>query len=254
MTGEQRRGLIRRQAIANGGVTVADLQELLEVSPMTIWRDIGALERSGDLKRVHGGAVPARGDLGPEAGFSVKACQNAAAKSKLAALVVDRFVKPSMVLAMEGGTTVAAMMPLLPTDANLTILTNSLEVVRQAPSGVSVYCSGGLYRNVSGTFVGPQATRFFRDYRADLAFVSSTGIDPEAGLMDPNPLEIEVKRELCRVSKLVIALLDGSKWEKGSLSPAIPLADIDLIVSDVAPPEPFPSAIREAGTDFQLVG
>ena len=48
--------LVRSQ----GAVTVAEVVELFGVSPMTARRDLAALSRAGDVRRVHGGAVRVR--------------------------------------------------------------------------------------------------------------------------------------------------------------------------------------------------
>src|ERR1700694_5168886 len=53
---------IRRRAIAehlraNGGGSVADLEQEFHVSSMTIRRDLRELDRMGLAKRTHGGAV-----------------------------------------------------------------------------------------------------------------------------------------------------------------------------------------------------
>lgn len=246
MTGEQRRTFIRRQLNGHAGVTTAQLQELLGVSAMTIWRDLGALEKAGVLRRVHGGAVPTDERAGPEPTFAMKAVRAASAKQRIARTAIARFVQPGAVLALEGGTTVAALMAFLPADLGLTVLTNSLEIVRQAPSGVNVLCSGGLYREVSGTFVGPQAVRFFAEHRADLAFVSATALDGAEGLMDPNPLEIEVKRALCRGSRRIVLLVDRDKMGQRSTSAVMPLAEIDALVTNAKPPPAVSTALRKA--------
>jgi DeoR/GlpR family transcriptional regulator of sugar metabolism len=246
MTGEQRRTLIRRQLRGNNGVTTAQLQELLGVSAMTIWRDLGTLEKAGELRRVHGGAVPTDETAGPEPTFAMKAVRAASAKQRIARAAVAEFVRPRMVLALEGGTTVAALMPFLSADAGLTVLTNSLEIVRQAPSGISVICSGGLYREVSGTFVGPQAVRFFAEHSADIAFISATALDAGDGLMDPNPLEIEVKRGLCRGAKRVILLVDREKMGQRSTASVMPLAEVDVLVTNARPPSSFAAAFKAA--------
>ena len=252
MTGDQRRDLICRQTLATGGVTVSNLQEQLSVSAMTIWRDLGALEKAGAVKRVHGGAVPIDEEAGPEPRFAVKAAQFASAKGRIAAYAVKKHIKPGMVLALEGGTTVAAIMKFLPKDARLTVLTNSMEVVRQSSEGISLLCSGGIYRPVSGTLVGPHAVSFIRQHRADLAFISSTAVDAEIGLMDPNPLEIEVKKQIANVSNKVIGLLDGSKWEKRSTSPALSLKELNEVITDVVPPTTFAQTLKENQVNIEI--
>ena len=56
---EQRKSLIVEELTANGSVSLNDLTDKLGVSQATIRRDLTELERSGLLKRTHGGAVPA---------------------------------------------------------------------------------------------------------------------------------------------------------------------------------------------------
>jgi DeoR/GlpR family transcriptional regulator of sugar metabolism len=247
MNGEHRRAFIRRQLHGTAGVSTAELQETLGVSMMTVWRDLGALEKDGVLRRVHGGAVPVDGAAGPEPSFAAKAVRAAAAKQRIARAALAAQVRPGMTLALDGGSTVAALMPFLPVDAGLTLLTNSLEIVRQTPSGVGVACSGGLYREVSGTFVGPQAVRFFAEHRVDVAFVSATGLDAEEGLMDPNPLEIEVKRALCARATKVVLLIDAEKFGRRSTLPVLALTALDEVVCDGRPPRALAAALKAAG-------
>lgn len=246
MNGEQRRTLIRRQLHGTAGVTTSELQALLGVSTMTVWRDLGVLEKAGALRRVHGGAVLTNEREGPEPSFTVKASHATTAKQQIARTALAACVRPNAVLALEGGTTVAALMPFLPADKNLTLLTNSLEIVRQTPPGINVICSGGLYREISGTFVGPQAVRFFQEHRADVAFISATGLDPDDGLMDPNPLEIEVKQALCARSARVVLLVDREKFGRRSTMPVVPLSMIDALVTDAAPPRAMARALKTA--------
>lgn len=219
---------------------------------MTVWRDLGALEKDGVLRRVHGGAVPLNDGEGPEPSFAAKAARAALPKQWIARAALTAHVRPGMTLALDGGSTVAALMPFLPTDAGLTLLTNSLEIVRQTPSGVAVSCSGGIYRGVSGTFVGPQALRFFAEHRADVAFVSATGLDAEEGLMDPNPLEIEVKRALCKRAAKVVLLIDAEKFGRRSTLPVLGLEELDEVVCDAKPQRVLRVALKAAGVNVRV--
>jgi len=56
----ERHNLILAVLARDGAVRIADLVEMLDVSAMTIRRDLLHLEREGYLQRVHGGAVRAR--------------------------------------------------------------------------------------------------------------------------------------------------------------------------------------------------
>ena len=61
MLARQRQERILDQVRLSGGARVSDLVELLDVSDMTIRRDIAALAERGLVTRVHGGAVGVRG-------------------------------------------------------------------------------------------------------------------------------------------------------------------------------------------------
>jgi len=56
----QRRRRILDEVSAHGSVRVNDLAELLAVSPVTVRRDVAALDHQGLVTRVHGGAVARR--------------------------------------------------------------------------------------------------------------------------------------------------------------------------------------------------
>lgn len=56
---ERRRARILEQLHQRGSVGVADLAELLGVSPITVRRDLARLASDGELTQVHGGAVAA---------------------------------------------------------------------------------------------------------------------------------------------------------------------------------------------------
>src|SRR5215217_3231395 len=54
---EARRREIAERLRAHGAVTVAELEDLFGISPMTARRDLSELERRGVVRRTHGGAV-----------------------------------------------------------------------------------------------------------------------------------------------------------------------------------------------------
>jgi DeoR/GlpR family transcriptional regulator of sugar metabolism len=68
MLARQRQERILEALRASGGVRVADLTEQLQVSYMTIRRDLDALAEQGLVEKVHGGATVAsqRSSSSPE--------------------------------------------------------------------------------------------------------------------------------------------------------------------------------------------
>lgn len=215
-------------------ITIARLKTLFPVTTMTLWRDLERLEHSGKIKRVRGGAILNRDEAETEIG--IKGLRELKAKQKIAQAAVNAFVKDTMHLIMDGGSTVAELCPYL-AERRVTVLTHSLTILNRlqhdCPNN-SCHASGGILRSVSGTFVGPDAVRFFRRKKADIFFMSVTGLDAKAGLTDPNPLEIEVKQAMIQSAKKTVLLIDKSKIGTVSLCPVVPFRRIQAIVTDDA--------------------
>lgn len=232
LTHERHRFLLRRIE-ETGSLEVRGLDAELGVAAMTIWRDLRLLERQGLLKRVHGGAI--RADRAREPEFRQKEGRALAEKRRIAASAARLFAKPGEVILLEGGTTVAEVLPHLPT-RGLTLMTNSLPILSRAQAlgrGWQIHCSGGVLNPVSGNFVGPEAVRFFQGKYAATFFMGATGLHPKTGaLTDPNPVEIEVKRAMARAAERVVLLLDSGKIGLRSAQEVLPLRNIDSIVID----------------------
>ena len=185
----------------HGSVRLQGLPRELGVTPMTVWRDLRVLAEQGLLRRVRGGAQ-AMGGTVAEPDFEAKLTAADQAKVRIAAAAVKQFVQEGDVIAMEGGTTVAALVDVLP-QTRVSVLTNSLPValrLRVRRPGLPVQVVGGWLSAVSGNTTGPDALKMIGRQQASVCFISATGWDAERGPLDPNPLEIEAKRALagCR--------------------------------------------------------
>ncbi len=200
---DQRRDQIVALVEKQGAVTNEDLVRRFGVSLMTVWRDLTGLGRSRPAASRARGAtrLERRPEPGPfaEPFYTSKQVINQAKKDRIARYAAEHFIADGDIVLMEAGTTVAAMARHLPAYRHLTVIGNGLgtmnELAKQLP-GVTVFCCGGLLRDVGLTFVGPQAEAYFRQINAHTCFLSATGIATSEGVTDPNLLEIEVKRAM----------------------------------------------------------
>lgn len=229
----------------HGIVSARELRTLLGVTAMTVWRDLCLLEELGLLRRVRGGAqMISPGATEPD--FEAKGSAEAEAKSRIAARAVREFVYDRCILGLEGGTTIAEVIPFLP-ETRISVLTNSLPVasrLRKTRPLVPVQLSGGSLSPVSGNLTGPEAIRSLKRQSADVCFLSATGLDLDRGLTDPNPLEIEVKRVLAAISQRVVLLLDHSKFGVSSAAVAIHPKRLHAVVTDGVPPKEYVTRLR----------
>jgi DeoR/GlpR family transcriptional regulator of sugar metabolism len=235
-------------------LSVNELSERLQVSIMTVWRDLQYLERLGVIQRVRGGAIKTKPLIDFEPQYESKRRLHYAQKQQIAQYAVEHFVSEGEIIIFEGGTTVASMIRYLD-QPSLTILTNALDILVRAANLMpryNVMCCGGMLRDKSHTIVGPQAESFFVNFHANKFFLSATGMNPIDGITDPNPLEIQVKRAMHNCAEQTILLLDSSKFGVRSLAPIIPLQEIDILVTDACAPQAMLDELARLGIQIHV--
>jgi DeoR/GlpR family transcriptional regulator of sugar metabolism len=249
----QRKQLIVDYMEKHGGGSVSDLSSLLGVSEMTVRRDLKALEGEGALRVAYGGAVYVRQEgEKEEPAYDAKRDLDSDKKDRIARFAAERFVEDHSVIILEGGTTVACMVPYLSRFHGLTAVTNglnTLEALKGSVPDISVLSCGGMLRDVSNTFVGPMAEIFFETIHAHSLFVSASGFTPEQGFTDPNALEVQMKKKMGRAAKRRIMLLDSGKFGKLSLQTSFALSDIDILITDSGASTELLEQARRAGVE-----
>ncbi|MET9624088.1 DeoR/GlpR family DNA-binding transcription regulator [Streptomyces sp. NPDC006464] len=239
---EQRRALILDEVRRRGGVRVNELTRRLNVSDMTVRRDLDALARQGVVEKVHGGAVPVVETSTHEPGFEAKSALELGAKEEIARTAA-RMVAPGTAIALSGGTTTFALAAQLLDVPDLTVVTNSVRVAdvfhaarrpgsgEARPGAATVVLTGGV-RTPSDALVGPVADQAIRSLHFDVLFLGVHGISVEAGLSTPNLAEAETNRRLVRSARRVVVLADHTKWGTVGLSSFARLDEVDALVTD----------------------
>lgn len=252
---EQRRRRIFEIAQMKGVASIEELIAELKISPMTLWRDLGAMVQEGKIRRVRGGIVRLEETPTKEPRFRSKQILNMEKKRAIARYAVEHFVENNDIIILEAGTTAGTMIKYLE-HRNLTIITNglgNLEDLSLFIPDVTVLSCGGMLRDVANTFVGPQAEEFFRTVSARTFFLSGTGFTFPEGITDPNLLEIQIKRAMASSAERVILLIDSTKFGQRSLSPILPLKKIQAIITDHDAPENDLARLRDMGIEVRVV-
>jgi DeoR/GlpR family transcriptional regulator of sugar metabolism len=243
----QRHKLIIEELRSRGAVRVSDLTELLEVSEMTVRRDLDSLAADGLLEKVHGGATLLGHLSADEPGFEAKSHRQLKEKEAIAQAAV-RLVEPGQSIGLTAGTTTWRLAHHLAQVAELTVVTNSLQVAgvfhREARPDVTVVLTGGV-RTPSDALVGPLAVSAIRSLHLDLLFLGVHGVTADAGLTTPNLLEAETDRALVGASARRVVVADHTKWGVRGLSRIAGLDDMHVFVSDSGLGEDARAAIAE---------
>ncbi|MGZ6792258.1 MAG: DeoR/GlpR family DNA-binding transcription regulator [Mycobacteriales bacterium] len=234
MYAEERQDEIARQARAQGRVDVAELALAFSVSLETVRRDLTALERTGVLRRVHGGAIPAE-RLRHEAALSTRAGAQTEQKRRIAEAALAELDGASTVL-LDAGTTTAQLAERLPTGRDLTVVTNALPIALalSARGDLTVHLLGGRVRGTTLATVDAAALAGLAEMTVDVAFLGTNGISVERGLSTADPAEAAVKRAMVSAARRAVVLADASKVGDDQFARFAGLEDVETLVMDNA--------------------
>lgn len=249
MYAEERRQAITETARREGRVEVAALALRFDVTTETIRRDLTDLEARGVLQRLHGGAVPVE-RFKAEPAAAQKAALLADEKRRIAKRALD-LVPPGGTVVLDAGTTTGAMARLLPTEIDLTVVTNDLAIAQELATRprLSVMLLGGRLRKNVLAAVDDWALRVLADLSVDVAFLATNGVSVDRGLSTPDTAEAAVKRAMVRAGRRVVLLADHTKVSDEHFAKFADIGDVDVLVTDGGLSDAEADRFRQAGVE-----
>jgi DeoR family transcriptional regulator, fructose operon transcriptional repressor len=246
----QRRQAVVRALRSAGRVDVAELAAQLGVTNETVRKDLIELERQGQLRRVHGGAVPIE-HLSFEPDVSART-EFAEEKQRIAQAAFVHLPAEGSVL-LDAGSTTSRLADILPTDRALTVFTNALPIALRLLNrpNLTVHTLGGRLRGPTSAEVGSWADRALRDLNVDVAFLGTNGISLDRGLTTPDFAEAATKRLMLSSTRRRILLADHSKVGRVSLCKHGELRDIDLLITDSGLADDQHAALAATGLSME---
>jgi DeoR family fructose operon transcriptional repressor len=231
---EERQQAIASLVISRGRASVAELAATYAVTTETVRRDLATLDRAGVLRRVHGGAVPARALHVVESGVAEREGTRADHKDSIARAATEFFPISGASVLFDAGTTTARVAALLPQDHELTVVTNAVPIAARvsASPSVTLQLLGGRVRGLTQAAVGDHVLRVLDTLRVDIAFIGTNGITVGHGLSTPDTEEAAVKRAMVRCANYVVVVADSSKIGQEDFVSFARLEDIDALVTD----------------------
>jgi DeoR family fructose operon transcriptional repressor len=232
---EDRHQRIRALLSTLNRVSTERIMADLGVSRETVRRDLLDLEALGELRRVHGGAIkPA-----DEAPIAERAQTHVKSKKAIAKAATS-VVASGQTLFIDAGTTTAALADELAKLANLTVITNSIDValkMRGAPEqreswANEVILLGGSISDRALSTTGDTTILDIQRYRADIALLSPVGVDPRHGATNYDRAETEVARAMIGNADSVVILADYSKIGQHSRIAYCAPEKIDLLITN----------------------
>lgn len=198
-------------------------------------------EGLGERKAAAAGAHPAAPDrpLAPQ-------------RQRLAALAMS-FVRPHMVVMMDGGATALDLARRMASDAqSVTVITNNLPAATllSANPTISVNFCPGHYHGDRGAVGGSETVSFLSRFRANLAILGACGIDAK-GPSSAHADAALIKRAMLERAEESVLVLDHTKFGSRHPNPVCPLADFDHLLCDTQPAADLQKALAQADVDVR---
>jgi DeoR family fructose operon transcriptional repressor len=247
----QRRRRLLDQIEGRGSVRVSELAAALQVSDLTIRRDLDELSEEGLVERFHGGAQLAQASR-RESLFVDKALLHAAEKEAIGAQAAALVKAGDTVLLNAGSTTLAVMQHLR--HRNVCIVTNNAAVAADFTDATGeIIILGGALRARSRSLVGDLPLLMLSQIHASLCILGANGVSARTGLTTSVYEETAINRLMVeRSGGNVVVVADGSKIGVTSNFAGVPLAQVrTLITGPSADPQQL-DAIRAAGVQVIL--
>jgi DeoR/GlpR family transcriptional regulator of sugar metabolism len=226
-----RRRLILTRVAEQQSIEAQALADELNVSVMTIRRDIKRLEQDGFLRQTYGGAT-VHITKSIELGFNSRALQFSTQKRLIGAYAARR-IEPGQVLFLGEGTTASQFAQFLPPHPRLLVVTTSLSHASLLCSrGIRVIVTGGELQVDELVMTGPLAEATINQFYADICVLGAAGVDATSGITELDHEVAALHRLMIERSQQVIILADHSKLGFRAPAVVVPAKAVRILITD----------------------
>src|SRR5205809_2457018 len=212
--------------------SVVEMSQLLNVSPMTIRRDLHMLQEKHIVEITHGGAsFISSKRIEPD--FDIRTHEHLPEKQAIGKMAAELFIGEGDVIGIDSGSTTLEIVRNLP-NVPLTIVTHSLAAANFVALNkqYSLIVLGGVMQHEANCLCGPQAIAALQTLNINKLFLSASGLLLLDGLSCNNLADAEVKQALINSSRKTILCMDSSKIGRVYLARFAPLNSIDVLITD----------------------
>lgn len=250
MTKEERYELILDRLMKYERVQVSELSELLDVSMVTIRKDLSELEKQGRLYRSHGHAIKTDPYINNRSVIEKEKLMPA--QKMLIGARAAELITPDDSIIVASGTTIHAFARCIKPVHRLTAISACLRAseILGTMDNVDVIQLGGILRHSSLSVVGEFAKAPFFDCTCSKLFLGVDGIDPDYGITTTDIREAELNKVMMRAAQKVIVLADSSKFMRRGFSKIADINDVDLIITDEGIPDAIRLRLEERGIEI----
>jgi DeoR family transcriptional regulator, fructose operon transcriptional repressor len=227
----EREAIILEKLEQQGRVMVNELAEELDVTTMTIRRDLQRLDQQGLLQKVHGGAVLVS-CLPKERPFGEKKLIQTQQKQTIAEKAME-LVSAGDTILLDAGTTTFEMACLLHKTPGVHVVTSDLHIaVELCAAEGKLFFIGGEIEKELGRSTGAKALQFLSDIHVDTVFLGISSVSDDLMLGSHSFENAELKRTFLKCGSKKVLVADQNKFGTKAFAQIGPLSLVDVLVTD----------------------
>lgn len=218
----------------NKKLKVTELSDVLNVSQVTIRKDLSALEDSGIIVREHGYAK-----LNESDDINNRLAYHYDIKQKIAEKAVESIEDGETVMIESGSCCALVALEIAKTKKDVTLITNSAfisDYIRKT-GNVRIILLGGEYQEESQVMVGPITRKCAEGFFVDKLFVGTDGFTRETGFTGNDYMRSEAVKDMAKQASNVIIVTDSVKFQQKGVVSLLDTKKVSYVYTDSNIPE-----------------
>lgn len=241
----------------NRFLTIKQLAHDLNVSEMTIRRDIALLAKASKVKTFYGGvSLNTEIDHLEKGNYRIDAelIRKTEIKKRIAQKAAS-LIEPHDVILIDTGSTTSGIVDFITEGSDHTVYCYALNIINSVceKDFLNVVVCGGYYHRNTKMFESEEGASIIKKANINKAFMAARGVTDTVGITTAEPYEINVKKAALSVSEHKILLVDSSKFGKAWYAKYADLTEIDTIITDSDIKEDYRKMILDKGIKLIIV-
>ena len=250
----QRHQTILDQISKKGSVKVRELSEILDVSEVTIRKDLKRLESRKMLYRNHGSASGLSSIIS-DRHIDEKEKINQKEKLNIAKAAGELLEDNDKIIIASGTSLLFFADVISDIEKYITVITSSVKVSHSLcyNPNIEIIQLGGVMRKNSVSVIGHYAENILESLSCNKLFIGVDGIDPDYGLTTSNMDEARINQKMIDAAQEIIVLTDSSKFGKRGFCKICDIDKVHHIITDKNASLHMINMIREREINVTLV-
>lgn len=238
-------------------ISLAETQQLLNVSESTARRLFTKMEDSGGAIRIHG-ALQVLPPSKSEYNYPRMEARRLPQKKRIGRAAVDE-IGDARTLFLDSGSTVYQFSVCLAEwlragrMGQLSVFTNSMKNLQALTGLTDIQFVGGKYRENRQDCCGFLAESALQRLGFDLCILGADGCSVERGVSCTDMETAQLGHIAIEHSQRRVVLVDATKFERDALVSYASMADIHMIITDSELDEETVRTVRATGTNLRVI-